>query len=531
LVGPVRSGPIPKEFDADTTLTGIQTLRMIDQDRKNIPGSIDFMRTKIRHVVYYMIENRSFDHVCGWLYQKGQSGINFVGHQGPFQGASCDMFNIDPDAKGGPKEVHLDKYKMGQGILAADPYHDTTDTLRQLFFHNGNGYTDRGKPDMGGFVWNNGVHDVMLTFTPELLPVLNGLAQAFAVSDEWFCSMPGATDANRAFALTGSALGQLNNFMNGPQYTNWPQVPSRGSIWNALWANGFTDWKIYNSIEWSGGTGPSFPLTYHLFLAGQIPSVDAKVGDHTATIDQFMNDARAGKLPAFSFVEPVWIASDKPATSYHPYGGGGTKPGEIALNEMYEALKAGPAWNETLLIITFDEHGGLFDHVPPPYAENPWPRDVTDGFRYDIMGVRVPTILVSPWIEEQTVFRSSTPVAYDSTSILATLLHWYGIPKVRWGLGARTHHAPTFEGVFQRESPRTDAPRLRNPPDTPVAVDWESQKLGELHHTIVPRLVHSIVAGKRNASETSEIVDEILARATDVKTLNALMKDLVKRMS
>jgi hypothetical protein len=121
-------------------------------------------------------------------------------------------------------------------------------------------------------------------FKAEQQPVLNGLAKNFAISDKWFCSMPGATDANRAFALTGSALGQLNNFMNGPQYTDWGDAPLRGSIWKVLWANGFSKWKIYNSIGWIG-----FPLTYQLFLKGQIPTVDAKdqVENHIADFDRF----------------------------------------------------------------------------------------------------------------------------------------------------------------------------------------------------------------------------------------------------
>ena len=104
----------------------------------------------------------------------------------------------------------------------------------------------------------------------------------------------------------------------------------------------------------------------------------------------------------------MWVGSAG-TTSYHP--GPDVVPGEQALNELFNAIKAGPAWHETLFVITFDEHGGIFDHVPPPYAENPWPNDVVDGYRFDMMGVRVPTILVSPWIKEKTVFRSSTPVA------------------------------------------------------------------------------------------------------------------------
>ncbi len=321
LTGPRRIGSMPKEFGSTTALTAIQGLRPIDETNEEVPGTIDFMRSKIKHIVYYMIENRSFDHVCGWLYEKGEDGINFVGCKGPFKGARTDMFNLDVDVDP-PEEVHLKKHEGGEFVLPSDPYHDMTDTMRQFFFEDRNGYAKRATPDMGGFVWNNGTSAVMSTFTPEQLPVLNGLAKAFAISDEWFCSMPGATDSQRAFALTGSALGELNNFMNGPLYTGWPDLPRRASVWKVLWANGFKNWKIYNSVEWF-----QFVLTYHLFLQGQIPTVDVDRGaNYIAGIDQFKKDAREGHLPAFSFLEPVWIATDKPATSYHPYGGEALRP-------------------------------------------------------------------------------------------------------------------------------------------------------------------------------------------------------------
>jgi phospholipase C len=393
---------------------------------------------------------------------------------------------------------------------------------------------------MGGFVWNNGMREVMSTFTPQDLQVLNGLAKAFAVSDEWFCSMPGATDSQRAFAATGSALQQLNNFMNGPKYNNWPDNPNRASIWKVLWANGFTDWKIYNSVLWppsSPALPPRFVLTYHLFLEKQIPTVDdavsaylagsAETSKYIGTINQFIDDARNGTLPAFSFIEPLWIGGGpgEEATSYHPYGDGGIQPGEEGVKRIYEALKAGPKWDETLLIVTFDEHGGFFDHVPPPYAENPWPNDENDGFRYDLMGVRVPTILVSPWIKQQTVFRSSTEVAYDSTSILATLLQWYGIPKARWAMGARAHHAPTFEGVFQCGAARKDKPSFQ-PPTLKVLEREDSRGLTELHELMVPRMVHAMVGGRLGTDETVKIAEDILARASDVETLNRLLKEL-----
>ena len=588
---PLRSGEMPEAFHAEMTLeegikgsilTSIQGLRPINQAFADKPGSIDFMRTKIKHVVYYMLENCSFDHVCGWLYEKGEEGINFVppvppdSDLAPFKGAKHAQslgrdYNIDLDepyaehfvgdtdetevvtniestsvltvgrtvmgsgiaagstivsidsptqitlsqattatasavslTQNTPKKVQLEKinYKGGKlSFLPTDPYHDMTDTMRQVFFHDWNGYAERKKPNMGGFVWNNGMKEVMWTYTPEQLPVLNGLAKAFAVSDEWFCSMPGATDSQRAFALTGSSLGQLDNFMNGPQYAHWPDNPHRPSIWKVLWANGFTDWKIYNSVKWPKPPEIPFVLTYHLFLEAQVASVDAKPEKYIANMDQFKEDAQTGNLPTFSFLEPVWILSDKPATSYHPSAEDGKGPGEIALNEIYEALKTGPKWNETLLIITFDEHGGLFDHVPPSYAHNPWPNDENDGFKYDLMGVRVPTILVSPWIKEQTVFRSPAEIAYDSTSILATLLSWYGIPKARWGLGERTHHAPTFEGVFQCESPRNDAPELPSPPSGEVRGE-RTERVSTMHQEMAWRMINyaaSRVGNKRNS--------------------------------
>src|SRR5260370_18647694 len=99
-------------------------------------------------------------------------------------------------------------------------------------------------------------------------------------------------------------------------------------------------------------------------------------------------------------------------------------------------------------MIACDEQGGFYDHVAPPRAENPWPHDEVDGFHYDKMGVRVPTILVSPWIKKHTGFRSKTNAAYDSTSILATPFHWYAIPKPLCPLPPRPHHPPTIQRAF-----------------------------------------------------------------------------------
>ena len=252
LTGPVQSGQLPEPFSEDTTFTGVQPPIPVQDDAADTPGTIDFMRSKIKHVVYYMIENRAFDHVCGWLYENDEPH-HFVGPDEPFDGVSTSMYNYG--GKDGKEKIHISKYKDGKlgsdyllDLLPMDPYHENSDVLRQLFYDHDEGYANRETPNMGGFVWNNDIDQVMETYSPEQLPVLNGLAKHFAVSDRWFCSMPGGTDVNRAFSLTGSSENMLNNFQNGVEYQEWPKGLHRPSVWKVLNSNGFTDWKIRKRV-------------------------------------------------------------------------------------------------------------------------------------------------------------------------------------------------------------------------------------------------------------------------------------------
>ena len=459
LVGPVREGQLPEGIGRDAMLTAFQARVPVDARRAGTPGTLDFMRSKIRHVVYYMLESRSFDNVCGWLYERGETGYHTIGPSGPFDGASSEDFNLDGD-----REVHVSQFKDGRLsedwdliALDQDPFHNTTDSIQQMFVDPA-GYYERGeRPDMGGFILNNANDQVMRTFSPDQLPVLNGLARHFAVSDRWFSSIPGGTDVNRAFSVTGSAFDRLGTWEGGNAYKYWPYSPHRQSIWKLLWSHGETDWKIYNAVRWQEEV-----FTYQLYLKGQVPSIDADPSRFIADIEQFKEDARNGDLPAFSYLEPAWIAPTG-STSYHP--GGDLVPGERTLNEIYEAIRNGPGWEHTLLVITFDKNGGTYDHVAPPYARKPWPNDRNDGFAYDLMGPRVPAVMVSPWIRENTVFRAEGDVPFDSTSFANTLLRWYGIPRASWKLGDRIDAAPGFEAVFQATEPRRDAPTLTPPYD------------------------------------------------------------------
>lgn len=479
---PLSVSPLPEGFNPDARLVGVVPGQPDDTSRAETPGTIEFMRSNIEHVVYYMLESRSFDNVLGWLYEKGRTdGLNWVGPgTDGFRGLYAGMSNPMPDGTRASVSQYQDGTLSDQFVLggpAQDPWHDNSDVLMQMF-QGYQGYAERHVPTMDGFAWNQDSAAVLSSFTPEQLSVLNGLAQHFGVSDDWFGSIPGGTDVNRGFSVSGSAYNRLGTWEGGKAYQDWPDTAHRPSLWKTLWSHGHRDWKIYYSILWQKAV-----FTYQLFLQGQIPEVDAawaravieakssgKLPDSgwISPLDQFYHDVDNNALPRFSYLEPAWEGAD--CTSYHPGSSGGgvasLVPGEHALNRIYEALSGNPAlWSKTLLVVTFDKNGGLFDHVPPPYARKPWPNDAADGFQFDLLAPRVPAIFASPWIAPNTLLRSPDSQGFDATSFGATLLNWYGIAPATWGLGDRMGHAPTFERIFTESKPRTTAPRLSVPYD------------------------------------------------------------------
>jgi phospholipase C len=172
---------------------------------------------------------------------------------------------------------------------------------------------------------------------------------------------------------------------------------------------------------------------------------------HFGLFTDFQNAAAGGKLPSFSFVEPSWSAD---GNSQHPNYN--VALGEQLIHDVYYALRNGPKWNETLLIITYDEHGGCYDHVPPPLgAVVPDNSAGEFGFNFKRFGLRVPTVLVSPLIEAETVFRvadSATPL--DHTSILKTVEKRWNLPN----LTARDAAAMDVGAVLTLAQARTDDP-------------------------------------------------------------------------
>jgi phospholipase C len=174
--------------------------------------------------------------------------------------------------------------------------------------------------------------------------------------------------------------------------------------------------------------------------------------DHFHFFEQFLADAKAGALPNYSFIEPRYFADAALPSDQHP-------PHDVTLGEqliaaVYNAVRAGPGWAKTMLIITYDEHGGNYDHVAPPPAPPP-SSTITLPFNFDRYGIRVPAVLVSPYIPPRTKFRATGELPFDHTSIIATLRERFPTtPK----LTARDAAAPTLSAVLSLPGPTNNGP-------------------------------------------------------------------------
>jgi phospholipase C len=395
----------------------------------------------IEHIVVLMLENRSFDHMLGYLYQ--DSG-NLSPSGQPFEGLTGGESN--PGGDGEPVAVFPITAATPNAYFmpGADPGEGYAATNSQIF-----GTTTAPNPPaatMQGFVtdfaytigweakekWSivagTTAADVMGCFTPETLPVLSALAKGFAVCDHWFGSAPTETLPNRAFALSGTSQGHMDDKT---------RTFTSPSICSELGRAGVS-WKVYGYDE--------APLTRQTFS-----DLAAAPETNFGLFADFRKDAAAGALPGFAFLEPSWSAT---GNSQHPNYD--VALGEQLIHDVYTALRGGPDWNSTLFILTYDEHGGLYDHVPPPAGATPPDNSAGEyGFDFRRFGPRVPTVLVSPLIAAGTVFRvpgDATPL--DHTSILKTV-------EARWSLQpltARDAAAVDVGGALTLAEPRTDDP-------------------------------------------------------------------------
>jgi phospholipase C len=337
---------------------------------------------------------------------------------------------------------------MGSATSFTNPGIDPEETFVHVTYQiNGPGpYTNPPKYPMQGFVVDyenvtagNPV-EIMEPFSPEQVPIISTLALNYAISDAWFCSVPSQTWPNRSFVHAGTSNGNADNG-DLPNPIDW----NVSTIFNVLEKIGIA-WTVYSDAV----VAPS--LTRTMFPKLWDPLLDG----HFKRFSDFQQNCQSGSLPPYSFVEPNFLSN--PNDEHPPHD---VRAGEQFLLQIWNAVSQSPNWNKTLLIVTFDEHGGTYDHVLPPTEATP-PDQASQpgqyGFGFDRFGVRVPTILVSPWIEKGTVFRSKNATPLDHTSILATLRDWKSIPPATMLPSKRVAQAPTLEYVLTRNSPRTDTP-------------------------------------------------------------------------
>ncbi|MDE3022331.1 MAG: phosphoesterase [Pseudomonadota bacterium] len=373
---------------------------------------------QIDHFVVLMLENRSFDNLLGFLLP---AGADFEGLTG---------YETNPDGQGKPVQVWTDPGNPTTLSLPdPDPGESFVDMNAQLF---GEGPV-AGMPGMKGFVQDyvkqgGAAQDIMHCFSPEQIPALTALARSYAVSDRWFASAPCQTWPNRFFVHTATANGYENN---SPAHFPY-MMPT---IFNALEGQAPSGWKIYFH---------DFPQSLTL--------TELQVHlDRFRPFTEFLDDAKTGSLPSYSFIEPRYFAdADWPNDMHPPHN---VAYGDQLVASVYDAVRQSSCWNSTLLVITFDEHGGCFDHVPPPNAVSPEPPRTGQVFAFDRYGVRVPAILVSPFIKPGTILRSDNNYPFDHTSIIRTLRSRFGIDKP---LSQRDAVAPDLSSVLNLDEPSDD---------------------------------------------------------------------------
>jgi phospholipase C len=500
----------------------------------------------IEHVVVLMLENRSFDNMLGGLYPTLSASGQYHGLTG------TERIPVDPRDPSGPS-VQVFSGGDDQSNLIR-PYPDPgelfDDMTQQLY-----GQVPPGPnviPAMNGFAWNYGQQpaaplsaggplaepdprNIMQYYEQSVVPMTSYLGLNYAVCDSWFAAGPVQTLANRIFAhcgtpgmIPGTNLSRVNNpdFVKNMSITPPLEPPVKDkTIFQLLDETypGQINWKVYyhdapisalceyvyNRWDWTSWDG------------GNVYTFNQRLSDET----NLEYDIRHDRLPKYSFIEPRYtdFFADGPVNSSHPGGAGidfsdpngsslpppiSVRDGEHLLSQVYGILAKYPdTFRKTLLVVLYDEHGGLYDHMPPPNVESPFAAPV-DNFKYDRNGVRVPALLINPAIPPGTIYppRPSDPkkplASFDHTSLISTVCAQFGLqgppltPRVGKALtlaglippNAVDHVRPP-PPVVQPSASSVAGPLLASPAKLSVAAaTWQTRTPHDLPSTLLPLL-------------------------------------------
>ena len=400
------------------------------------------LQNRIKHVFVVMLENRSFDHMLGLSKIKGIEAIS--GRPADIEGLNASNdWNLDQHGN------KIFVTSPADWSMPYDPGHEFNDVKDQLC---GDGGT-YPHINNSGFVTSYSKVDpahpgeIMKCYTPDQLPVLTALAQEFAVCDHWFSSMPGPTWPNRFFVHAASSAGLDHS-------------PSPLTSVESLLIKGYTfeHGTIFDRLDkanlgWTIYKGDAFPQA--LSISGMsIRALEGRFRD----FDDFSGDlSNPNYTTSYTFIEPnyghVLTGDFTNGNSQHPKDD--VTRGEGLLKTIYETIRNSPHWDNSVLIVTYDEHGGFYEHVPPPQTVAPGdaitdPGNNTNHFDFKQLGVRVPAVIISPLIPKGVI--DST--IYDHTSVLATIESIFGLLP----LTERDKQANTLNHLFSLTIPRNDAP-------------------------------------------------------------------------
>jgi phospholipase C len=412
---------------------------------------------KIDHFVVLMLENRSFDHIFG--FRPGINGLkgnefNLLDPSRP-QSDSNPAIVVDNQApfavlagQGPGHSIHATNYQLCNDKAGPGPDLPATN----------NGFARNYKDELRNDHIPNPdlsvIRVVMQSFAANQLPSINALADAFCICDNWFADVPGPTQPNRLYMHAATSTGFAIN--------NWKRTLDVRTIYNSLAEAGFS-WATY-----------SFDANEVL----EFSQVSGQTANFKLFEESFKTDVQQGLLANYSFIVPRFFNSNHRGAATNGLANSQHAPqdaryGDNLIADVYEALRSNPdVWKKSALIVTYDEHGGFYDHVVPPSQNIPNPDGInspTEGdpsfapaFAFDRLGLRVPALIVSPWIRAGRVDSSQ----YDHASVLATIKKMFGLTNF---LTQRDASASTFEGLFDElDQPRDDTPPVLPRADLPA---------------------------------------------------------------